>query len=159
MEKKIDYSGLFTPLQLEEMDDAIVKFASRLQTRLGSFTVDDLLGFDEFDDSELESVTSDGAFLKIEDLTVDEIEALIAERVEVMAKNNRFTQSRDCKPLLCDLTHRSIRGLAVIRRPSSFCIHLVRMSCHSLRTPDRPSASHRDIPFSSVRACMSFGLG
>ncbi|WED55883.1 MULTISPECIES: hypothetical protein [Exiguobacterium] len=95
MEKKIDYSGLFTPLQLEEMDDAIVKFASRLQTRLGSFTVDDLLGFDEFDDSELESVTSDGAFLKIEDLTVDEIEALIAERVEVMAKNNRLLRKAE----------------------------------------------------------------
>lgn len=87
-------SNLLKPKNLSRVDDAIVSLASKLQDKIGPFKVDDLLGHNEFDEGEFNSVTSVGVFLEMDDFTEKEIESLIEERLEILA-------TRPTNRLLC----------------------------------------------------------
>ena len=94
MKKRRNFSDLLKSKDVKRLDKAIIATALSLQGKNVSFNVADLLGESEYSELAPMSIDSCGVLLEMEQFTDEEIKALVAERLEILA-------TRPTNRLLC----------------------------------------------------------
>lgn len=94
MKKLRKYSDLLTAKVVKRVDEVIIATALLLDGKDASFNVANLLGENEYSGLAPISIDLFGVFLEMDQFTDQEIKALVAERLEILA-------TRPTNRLLC----------------------------------------------------------
>ena len=89
MKKLRKYSDLLKSKDVKRVDEAIIATALLLDGKYVPFNVANLLGEDENSEMATKSIDSFGVFLEMGQFTDEEVEALISERLEILATRSR----------------------------------------------------------------------
>lgn len=100
MDKLRNFSNLTNQKTIVRVDEGLIKTALSIDGKRVAFSVADLFEIEKYHEEKssslspqkwvtIESVTSFGVFFQLEEFTDEEIVALVAERLEIMATRSR----------------------------------------------------------------------